>query len=172
MSDLIERLKDLHKQATVERSHYYVGKCVRDSITELTSLTARVAELEAENRLFNEVVTEAKEKLLAETARAQTAEQNQRAAERERDGAVSNFRDAWQALLRLREEVESRSGGMVAPEHTGPEFAHEAEQIARGVILIYDRALAAGQLRRENERLGQLIAKLLPSTTVEGGGNG
>jgi hypothetical protein len=82
--------------------------------------------------------------------------------ERERDAAMSNFRDAWQALLRLREEVESRSGGMVAPEHTGPEFAHEAEQIARGVIIIYDRALAAererDEARREIERLRGEIA--------------
>lgn len=39
--DLMERLHDLHKQATVERSHYYVGKCVADAIH-------RIEELEAE----------------------------------------------------------------------------------------------------------------------------
>ena len=36
--DIIDRLADLHKQATVERSHYYVGKCVRDAIAEIQML--------------------------------------------------------------------------------------------------------------------------------------
>jgi hypothetical protein len=31
-------LRDLHKQATVERSHYYVGSCVSDAINEITLL--------------------------------------------------------------------------------------------------------------------------------------
>lgn len=35
---IIEQLQDLHKQATTERSHYYVAKCVRDAITEITRL--------------------------------------------------------------------------------------------------------------------------------------
>ena len=41
--ELLERLADLHKQATVERSHFYVGKCVLDA-TEL------IAHLEAERK--------------------------------------------------------------------------------------------------------------------------
>lgn len=36
--DIIDRLHDLHKQATDERSHYYVGKCVRDAISEIQRL--------------------------------------------------------------------------------------------------------------------------------------
>ena len=31
--DILDRLRDLHKQATVERSHYYVGSCVSDAIS-------------------------------------------------------------------------------------------------------------------------------------------
>jgi hypothetical protein len=30
--DILDRL---HKQATVERSHYYVGRCVSDAINEI-----------------------------------------------------------------------------------------------------------------------------------------
>lgn len=36
--DIVDRLADLHKQAMVERSHYYVGKCVRDAIAEIQRL--------------------------------------------------------------------------------------------------------------------------------------
>jgi hypothetical protein len=32
------RLRDLHKQATVERSHYYTGRCISDAINEITEL--------------------------------------------------------------------------------------------------------------------------------------
>ena len=39
--DLVMRLYSLHKQATVERSHFYVGRCVADAIY-------RIEELEAE----------------------------------------------------------------------------------------------------------------------------
>ena len=38
LDDILERLRDLHKQATVERSHYYVGRCVSDAINEITRL--------------------------------------------------------------------------------------------------------------------------------------
>ena len=47
MSDIVEMLRDLHRQATEERSHYYVGKCVRDSIAEIERLRSRLAEAEA-----------------------------------------------------------------------------------------------------------------------------
>jgi hypothetical protein len=57
--------------------------------------------------------------------------------------ANANLRDAWLALRRLREEVETRSGGMTSPERHPPTFAEEAEQIARGIIAIYERAVAA-----------------------------
>lgn len=36
--DILDRLRDLHRQATVERSHYYVGRCVSDAINEITTL--------------------------------------------------------------------------------------------------------------------------------------
>jgi len=41
---LIERLRDLHKQATVERSHYYVGKCVLDAADRIEALEAEIKE--------------------------------------------------------------------------------------------------------------------------------
>lgn len=41
--DIIGRLADLHKQATVERSHYYTGKCIRDAIAEIQRLRAMLA---------------------------------------------------------------------------------------------------------------------------------
>jgi hypothetical protein len=56
--------------------------------------------------------------------------------------ALDNLHLAWQALRRLRFEVEMRAGDMTAPEPTGPIFAEECERIARGVITIYERALA------------------------------
>jgi hypothetical protein len=33
--DILVRLRDLHRQATQERSHYYVGRCVSDAINEI-----------------------------------------------------------------------------------------------------------------------------------------
>lgn len=36
--DIIARLKDLLKQATTERSHYYVAKCCLDAIAEIERL--------------------------------------------------------------------------------------------------------------------------------------
>ncbi len=38
--ELLANLRDLHKQATVERSHYYVGKIVNQSIEEIERLSA------------------------------------------------------------------------------------------------------------------------------------
>jgi hypothetical protein len=40
--DILARLRDLHKQATVERSHCYVGRCVSDAINEITALRKRL----------------------------------------------------------------------------------------------------------------------------------
>jgi hypothetical protein len=40
--DLLVRLRDLHKQAIVERSHYYVGRCVSDAFNEITALRNRL----------------------------------------------------------------------------------------------------------------------------------
>jgi hypothetical protein len=36
--DILDRLRDLHKQATTDRSHYYVAKCCLGAITEIESL--------------------------------------------------------------------------------------------------------------------------------------
>jgi hypothetical protein len=36
--DILERLDDLHTQATKERSHYYVAKCAREAMDEITRL--------------------------------------------------------------------------------------------------------------------------------------
>ena len=38
MSDLLERIEDLHKQATKEKSHYYVGSILKECYTEISCL--------------------------------------------------------------------------------------------------------------------------------------
>ena len=35
MSDILDDLRDLHKQATRDRSHFYVGKCCKRAIAEI-----------------------------------------------------------------------------------------------------------------------------------------
>ena len=40
--DILVRLRDLHKQATEDRSHYYVGRCVSDAFNEITELRKRL----------------------------------------------------------------------------------------------------------------------------------
>lgn len=47
--DIIDDLKDLHKQATTERSHYYVANCVTRSIEEIEKLRKERDELFAVN---------------------------------------------------------------------------------------------------------------------------
>ena len=46
---LIERLRDLHKQATVERSHYYVGKCALEAADRIEALEAALRRIDAIN---------------------------------------------------------------------------------------------------------------------------
>jgi hypothetical protein len=41
--DLVKRLHSLHKQATVERSHFYVGWCAKDAIDRIEELEAKLA---------------------------------------------------------------------------------------------------------------------------------
>jgi hypothetical protein len=41
--DILDPLRDLHKQATVERSHYYTGRCISDAINEITALRKQVS---------------------------------------------------------------------------------------------------------------------------------
>ncbi len=43
MTDIIELLRDLHKQATTERSHYYVASCVEQAIREIERLRSALA---------------------------------------------------------------------------------------------------------------------------------
>ena len=45
MSDILERLVDLHKQATEERSHHYAGQCIRDAMQEIAQLRLKVIAL-------------------------------------------------------------------------------------------------------------------------------
>jgi hypothetical protein len=40
---IIHRLRDLHKEATVERRHYYTGRCISDAINEITRLRKLLA---------------------------------------------------------------------------------------------------------------------------------
>lgn len=42
MKDILEDLRNLHKQATTERSHYYVGKCCLRAIAEIEELRRAV----------------------------------------------------------------------------------------------------------------------------------
>lgn len=42
MNGIVERLNDLHKQATVERSHFYVGKTVKEAATEIERLRSEL----------------------------------------------------------------------------------------------------------------------------------
>jgi hypothetical protein len=41
--DILEKLAGLHKQATEERSHHYVGSCVREAIAEIVWLRSELA---------------------------------------------------------------------------------------------------------------------------------
>ena len=42
--DILDLLEELHRQATVERSHFYVGKCVEDAIEEIKRLRRKCGE--------------------------------------------------------------------------------------------------------------------------------
>ena len=43
--DIVEKLNDLHKQATTERSHYYVAACCNQAIGEITNLRIMIHRL-------------------------------------------------------------------------------------------------------------------------------
>jgi hypothetical protein len=43
MADILDDLRDLHKQATTEHSHYYTAKCVLRAIDEIERLRVEVA---------------------------------------------------------------------------------------------------------------------------------
>ena len=39
--DIIDKLKDLHTQATKERSHYYAASVVREAIAEIEAMRGK-----------------------------------------------------------------------------------------------------------------------------------
>jgi len=42
---IMVQLEDLHKQATRERSHYYVGKCLTDAMIVISEFYNQIKEL-------------------------------------------------------------------------------------------------------------------------------
>lgn len=46
--DIINKLLDLHKQATTERSHFYVATTCTEAMAEIARLRMRVAALESQ----------------------------------------------------------------------------------------------------------------------------
>lgn len=67
MADILDDLRDLHKQATTERSHYYVAKCALRAIEEIESLRAlfigRCTEILTTAKQTNEIVRKANDRL-------------------------------------------------------------------------------------------------------------
>lgn len=68
MSDIFERLADLHQQATTEQSHYYVAKCCRDAMREIEVSHQRINELIAERDDAKEKLIEVQKKISWECA--------------------------------------------------------------------------------------------------------
>ena len=48
--DLLLKLADLHKQATVKRSHYYVGAVVREAMIEIMLLRETLRDARTKKR--------------------------------------------------------------------------------------------------------------------------
>jgi len=46
---ILEKLCDLHKQATEERSHYYTGKIILEAIHEISTLRRKISDSAASN---------------------------------------------------------------------------------------------------------------------------
>ena len=44
--DIVDKLKDLLKQATTERSHYYVASCCKEAIAEIERVRADLMRIE------------------------------------------------------------------------------------------------------------------------------
>ncbi len=47
--DIIEKLQDLHKQATTEQSHYYVANTVIEAIQEIHKLRSALVTIAAQD---------------------------------------------------------------------------------------------------------------------------
>jgi len=56
MSDILDKLRDLHAQATTERSHYYVASCCREAISEIERLRADLLEAQRIGNQWRDVV--------------------------------------------------------------------------------------------------------------------
>lgn len=67
MSDILDDLRDLHKQATTERSHYYVAATVERAISEIESLRKQFIEgiggIVENLKKNNEVIKDAEDRL-------------------------------------------------------------------------------------------------------------
>ena len=67
MKDILDDLRDLEKQATTERSHYYVRECCRRAIAEIESLrhqwAAGVSEVLRQIKKNKIILDDATEKL-------------------------------------------------------------------------------------------------------------
>lgn len=48
--DILDKLMDLHKQATTERSHYYVATCCKDAILEIVKLRQIITDMDAKEQ--------------------------------------------------------------------------------------------------------------------------
>jgi len=57
-SDILDKLRDLHKQATAERSHYYVASCCGEAISEIERLRSELFEAERIGRQWRDVVAQ------------------------------------------------------------------------------------------------------------------
>jgi hypothetical protein len=44
--DIVDKLVDLHKQATTERSHFYVASTVKEAIDEIIALRLKIGALQ------------------------------------------------------------------------------------------------------------------------------
>jgi hypothetical protein len=54
--DILEKLVDLHKQATTEQSHYYVAACCKEAMEEISQLRLMVGRLRQEMQSLRGVV--------------------------------------------------------------------------------------------------------------------
>lgn len=43
--DILQKLTDLHLQATTDRSHFYVGSCVKEAIREIMRLREEIRDI-------------------------------------------------------------------------------------------------------------------------------
>jgi hypothetical protein len=54
MKTIIEKLHDLHEEATTRQSHFYVASCIREAIAEIVSRRSDAASLADQNAKLRE----------------------------------------------------------------------------------------------------------------------